>query len=66
MFGMGPSHQGKTAAPAKAARAPRKAAAVSVTVRLEPRLKQKFEQLGGEAWLREQIERARVEAADGD
>lgn len=61
MFGMG-----KT--PAKAAAAARKPkpehkAYVDVTVRLEPHQRDKLALLGGDDWLRRQIERARVEAA---
>jgi hypothetical protein len=59
MFQMGGGH-----APAKAAakskpqaKAP---ARVKVTVQLEPRQREKLALLGGEAWLREQIDQARV------
>ena len=56
MFGMGK-------APAKAATAAKKTKAgrkelVAVTVRLEPRQRDQLVLLGGDAWLREQIERA--------
>jgi hypothetical protein len=57
MFGMGgptrPSPQ-KEKAPA----ARKKAAPVSVTVKLTPAQRDKLELLGGEAWLREQIDQA--------
>ena len=63
MFGMGrPTRPAAAPAPATRKAGARKAAAVSVTVKLEPRLRERFEALGGEAWLREQLEKAEVEA----
>lgn len=57
MFQMG---GGKRAAAEPKPKAPKKPALVTVTVKLEPRHRQKLELLGGEAWLREQIERAKL------
>ncbi len=63
MFGMG---KGSKASPAPAAaKAAKKPATVAVTVRLEPRLRDKLELLGGDSWLREQLEKARVPAVFG-
>lgn len=41
-------------------RAERKPARVKVTVELEPRQRDKLAVLGGDAWLRERIDEARV------
>ncbi len=60
MFGMGGT--GPKPETGKKARTARKPARVPVTVRLEPRQREKFELLGGEAWLRDQIEQARFES----
>jgi len=60
MFGMGNKRQ--TAAPAPVPKerpsSARRAAPVSVTVRLSPAQRDKLQRLGGEAWLREQIDAA--------
>lgn len=60
MFGMGRS-TAPAPAPAKPKSVGKKAAPVPVTVRLEPRLREKFEALGGETWLRKQLEAAQVD-----
>lgn len=62
MFQMGSGGTRRRADEAKP-KAPKKPALVSVTVRLEPRHKQKLDLLGGEAWLREQIEQAKLASA---
>jgi len=48
------------------AKAPRKAATVSVTVKLQAEQKEKYELLGGDAWLREQIDAAKVQPFSAD
>jgi hypothetical protein len=53
----------KPPAPGRKEKPARKPALVTVTVKLEPRLKEKFDLLGGEAWLREQVEQARIDSA---
>lgn len=59
MFGMS-----KAAGPAKKTvpKAVRKPSLVSVTVKLEARQRDKLKALGGDAWLREQIDSASVTA----
>ena len=47
-------------------KAPRKPALVSFTVKLQAEQKQKYELLGGDAWLREQIEAAKVQPFSAD
>ncbi|MFL6691712.1 MAG: hypothetical protein ACJ8GO_02015 [Ramlibacter sp.] len=47
-------------------KAPRKPAMVSVTVKLQAGQKQKYELLGGDAWLREQIDAAKAEPFSAD
>jgi hypothetical protein len=46
-------------------KAPRRPAMVSLTAKVEPRQKQKYELLGGDAWLREQIDAAKVDPFSG-
>ena len=52
--------------PVAAARpkAARKPAKVAVTVKLEPRQREKLQQLGGDAWIREQIDQAKATQPD--
>ncbi|MEO7547624.1 MAG: hypothetical protein ABIT82_04325 [Ramlibacter sp.] len=57
MFGMSKSGAPKKAAPKKVARKP---ALVSVTVKLDAKRRDKLKTLGGDAWLREQIDAASV------
>jgi hypothetical protein len=59
MFGLG----GKDPPPGKPqrAKAPKKPEFVSVQVKLEPAQKDKLALLGGDAWLREQIDKAKWE-----
>lgn len=61
MFGMG-KPPAKSAPAAKHPKRERKDW-VDVSVKLEPHQRDKFALLGGDAWLREQIERAKVPAA---
>ena len=65
MFQMGSDGRSRRADEPKA-KAPKKPALVNVTFRLEARHKQKLELLGGEAWLREQIERAKLASPFGE
>jgi hypothetical protein len=65
MFGMGGSQAKAGGAGAKKAKAAAKPELVAVTVKLEPRHREKLKLLGGDAWLREQIEQAKVEAVFG-
>lgn len=58
MFGMGGAKPQTAPDKDKKDRPARKPALVSVTLKLEPAQRDKLELLGGEAWLREQIERA--------
>ena len=58
MFGMGGRKPQPQPTPEKQTPPARKAAAVKVTVSLSRAQKDKLERLGGEAWLREQIDRA--------
>jgi hypothetical protein len=51
--------------PAKGKRAPPAPRMVAVEVRLEPRQREKLALLGGDAWLREQIDQARVPTVFG-
>jgi hypothetical protein len=64
MFQIGGPHQSKKgeAKPGKAPAAPRR---VAVQVQLEPRQREKLALLGGDAWLREQIDAAKVPNAFG-
>ena len=64
MFGMGGSHA-KSSTTAKKARPAAKPELVSVTVKLEPRHREKLKLLGGDEWLREQLEKAKVQALAG-
>ncbi|HZY19220.1 MAG TPA: hypothetical protein VFE82_12130 [Ramlibacter sp.] len=54
--------------PAERKRPPaaRKPPLVAVTVRLEPRQREKLELLGGDTWLRDQIDRATFDAPAGE
>ncbi|AEG93377.1 hypothetical protein [Ramlibacter tataouinensis] len=61
MFGMGGRAKPPAPAPAKKPKAARKPALVPVTVKLEPAQHAKFQLLGGEAWLRGQLDAAAVE-----
>lgn len=65
MFGMGGTHAKSTTA-AKKARPAAKPELVAVTVKLEPRHREKLKLLGGDEWLREQLEKARLETAFGE
>lgn len=56
MFSIGKKKTG--AAPAKAPAAARKPRLVSLEVQLTPAQKKKYAQLGGDAWLQEQIDQA--------
>jgi hypothetical protein len=51
--------------PAKPKRAPAAPKRVAVQVHLEPRQREKLALLGGEDWLREQIDQAKVPAVFG-
>ncbi len=60
MFGMG-GRKGAADKPRAAAPRPaKKQALVSVQVKLEPRHREKLALLGGDAWIREQIEQAKL------
>jgi len=64
MFQIGAGSKPRSeAAKPKAARKP---ALVSVTVKLQADQKHKYELLGGDAWLREQIAAAKVEPFSAD
>jgi hypothetical protein len=60
MFGMG--GKGAPAARQDKPRTAKKPAMVSVTVKLEPHQRDKLALLGGEAWVREQIDKAKFES----
>lgn len=63
MFGMS---KPKAATPSKRIPAPaKKAALVSVSVKLSAAQRDKLERLGGSAWLREQIDEAEEPASAG-
>jgi hypothetical protein len=64
MFQIGAGSKQQPAA--KKPKAARKPAMVPVTVKLEPKQKQKFDLLGGDAWLRDQIEAAKFESVFGN
>ncbi len=60
MFGMGGSGPKPPAVTDRKPQAARKPALVAATVKLEPDQRDTFEWLGGEAWLREQLDMSRV------
>ena len=59
MFQMGGGAKPPAPAPSHP-KTPWRPALVSVTLRLSPHQRDKLAQLGGEAWVREQIERAEL------
>jgi hypothetical protein len=61
MFQMGGG--GKPSVPEPGPKGPWRPALVSVTFRLAPQQRDKLARLGGEAWLREQIDRAALAPA---
>jgi hypothetical protein len=65
MFQIGGSKPHPQDEPAKPKRAPAAPRLVAVQVHLEPRQREKLALLGGEAWLREQIDEAKVPTVFG-